>query len=182
MQNPTKNRQILVMVMAWARRGGEVLVQGVQGAPLPYCAPEEVCSPAQRTPGPVLHICTHTHTTRRLPQVSPPVQFKCSLLCAGLRWPCSVWRGVVTFKHVNNAAVKRSPAITRPQVERWRRHITHQQDSQLPLVPAPLLHIQPSLRHAFCPPPLVTERSSQKPQSRTIKQNVIHHDPVRRRI
>ena len=101
-----------------------MLVQGVQGAPLPYCAPEEVCSPAQRTPGAMLHICTHTHTTRRLPQVevSQPVQFKCFLLCAGLRWPCTVWRGVVTFKHRNNAAVKPSPAITRPQVERWRRH------------------------------------------------------------
>ena len=63
-------------------------------------------------------------------------------------------------------------------------HITHQQDSQLPLVPAPLLHIQPLARTPprFLSPPLVTERSSQKPQSRTIKQNVIHHYPVRRRI
>ena len=132
-----------------------MLVHSVQGAPLPYCAPEEAWSPAQRTPGPVLHICTHTspHTTNRLPQVSQPVQFKCSLLCAGLRWPCSVWRGVVTFKHVNNAAVKPSPAITRPQVERWRRHITHQQDSQLPLVPAPLLHIQPPARPPARTPP-----------------------------
>ena len=36
-----------------------------------------------------------------------------------------------------------------------------------------------ALRRAFCPPPLVTERSSEKPQSGTIKQNVIHHYPVR---
>ena len=121
------NRQILVMVMARAREQ----CAGVQGAPLPYCAPEEVCSPAQRTPGPVLHICTsHSHTTRRLPQVSQPVQLKCSLLCAGLWWPCSVWRGVVTFKHVNNAAVKPS--------RRWRGGGgTHHSSAGLPAAPGP---------------------------------------------
>ena len=106
-------------------------VHSVQGAPLPYCAPEEVCSPAQRTPGPVLHMYLHSpHTTRRLPQVSQPVQFKCSLLCAGLRWPCSVWRGVVTFKHGNNAAVKPS--------RRWRGGGgAHHSSAGLPAAPGP---------------------------------------------
>ena len=107
-----------------------MLVQGVQGAPLPYCAPEEVCSPAHtRTCASYLH--SHSpHTTRRLPQVSQPVQFKCSLLCAGLRWPCSVWRGVVTFKHVNNAAVKPS--------RRWRGGGgAHHSSAGLPAAPGP---------------------------------------------
>ena len=62
-----------------------------------------------------------------------------------------------------------------PQVE--EAHITHQQAETPQLPPAPLL--RPALRRAFCPPPLVTERSSEKPQSGTIKQNVIHHYPVR---
>ena len=133
----------------------------------------------QPSPAHTRTCASYHHTTRRLPQVSQPVQFKCSLLCAGLRWPCSVWRGVVTFKHVNNAAVKPS--------RRWRGGGGTSLISRTPSCPWSLHHSsisshQPALRHAFCPPPLVTERSSQKPQSRTIKQNVIHHYPVRRRI
>ena len=89
MPNPTKNWQLLVVVTAGDKRGGEALVHSVQAAPLQNCAPEEVCSSAQRTPGAMLpsHL-TSPHTTRRLPQVSQPVEFKCSLLCAGSRWQC----------------------------------------------------------------------------------------------
>ena len=84
------NRQILVMVMAGARRGGEVLVHTVR-APLPYCAPEEVCSPAQRTPGPVLHIITQPGVCHKfLSQFS--LNVLCCVLACGGRAVCGeVW-------------------------------------------------------------------------------------------
>ena len=91
----------------------------------------------------------------------------CVLACGGSAGQCSIARcgNILTWRQCSSY----------PQVE--EAHITHQQAETPQLPPAPLL--RPALRRAFCPPPLVTERSSEKPQSGTIKQNVIHHYPVR---
>ena len=101
-----------------------------------------------------------------------PSQLSLNVLCCvlargGSAGQCSIARcgNILTWRQCSSY----------PQVE--EAHITHQQAETPQLPPAPLL--RPARRHAFCPPPLVTERSSEKPQSGTIKQNVIHHYPVR---